>query len=126
MVRTIMARKHSDRPHHYPVLYRSMRILEALSVFLLLVSAIVMGMYLLGNYQRFLPSSQLMLLAILRVTSALCGFATVYYAVALVAWMVSRRHILLGRLVYAAVATVFSLLLSFSAHLVTVVIQPVV
>lgn len=121
----IMALKHSDRHHHYPTLYRSMRILEGMSVFLLALSAIVMGIYLLGNYQSFLPDSQLMLLAILRVTSALCGFATVYYGVALIVWMVTRRHILLGRLVYAVIAGVFALLLSLSAHLVSVIIQPV-
>ncbi|MFP3958726.1 MAG: hypothetical protein ACLFUX_01020 [Spirochaetaceae bacterium] len=113
------------RRHDYPVLYRSMRILEAASVFLLLLSVIVLGVYLLGNYQRFLPESQRMLLAVLRVSSALCAFATIYYGGALVVWMITRRHVLLGRLLYAVAATAFAVLMSLSAHLVTVLIQPV-
>jgi hypothetical protein len=64
-------------------------------------------------------------LGILRITSGLCGFVTVYYGVALVAWMVSRRHVLVGRLIYAATATVFAVGLSLSSHFVTVLIQPV-
>lgn len=115
----------AHRPHHYPVLYRSMRITEGISVFLLSLSVIVLGMYLLGNYQQFLPQSQLLLLDVLRVSSALCGFATLYYGVMLVVWMVSRRHLLIGRLVYVVFATVFSLAMSLGAHLVTVIIRPV-
>jgi hypothetical protein len=120
-----MLEEKGPRPHHYPVLYRSMRILEGISVFLLLLSLIVLSMYLLGNYQRFLPESQLLLLGILRVTSALCGFATLYYAAALVGWMISRRHVLAGRLIYVAVATAFALAVSLGAHLITVLIRPV-
>jgi hypothetical protein len=102
-----------------------MRILEGISAFLLLLSIIAFSMYLLGNYQRFLPESQQLLLGILRVTSALCAFATVYYAIALVTWMVSRRHILLGRIIYAVVAVTFAVIATLSSHLVTVIIQPV-
>ncbi len=120
-----MAKHHRGRRHLYPVLYRSMRILEGISAFLLLLSIIAFSMYLLGNYQRFLPESQQLLLGILRVTSALCAFATVYYAIALVTWMVSRRHILLGRIIYAVVAVTFAVIATLSSHLVTVIIQPV-
>lgn len=102
-----------------------MRILEGISAFLLLLSIIALFMYLLGNYQQFLPDSQLLLLGILRVASALCAFATVYYAVALVIWMISRRHILVGRIIYAVVAVAFAVIATLSSHLVTVIIQPV-
>ena len=102
-----------------------MRILEGISAFLLLLSIIALSMYLLGNYQQFLPDSQLLLLGILRVTSALCAFATVYYAGALVVWMISRRHILVGRIIYAVVAVSFAVIATLSSHLVTVIIQPV-
>lgn len=119
-----MAEQHRRR-RHYPVLYRSMRILEGISAFLLLVSIIVLSMYLLGNYQQFLPESQLLLLGILRVTSGLCAFASLYYGVALGIWMVSRRYLLVGRIVYAIVALTFAVAVSLSSHLVTVLIQPV-
>lgn len=122
--RSAMARDHRSR-RHYPVLYRSMRILEGISAFLLLLSIIVLSMYLLGNYQQFLPESQLLLLGILRVISGLCAFASLYYGVALVIWMISRRHLLPGRLVYAVAALSFAVTVSLSAHLVTVLIQPV-
>jgi hypothetical protein len=102
-----------------------MRILEGISAFLLLLSIIVLSMYLLGNYQQFLPESQLLLLGILRVISGLCAFASLYYGVALVIWMISRRHLLPGRLVYAVAALSFAVTVSLSAHLVTVLIQPV-
>jgi hypothetical protein len=102
-----------------------MRILEGVSAFLLLLSFIVLAMYLLGNYQQFLPESQRLLLGILRVSGALCAFATLYYLGALVIWMVSRRHLLFGRLIYAAVAITFAVIITLSSHLVTVLIQPV-
>lgn len=120
-----MAERSRGRRHLYPVLYRSMRILEGVSTFLLFVSVIVLSMYLLGNYQQFLPESQLLLLGILRVSSALCAFVTLYYTVALVVWMISRRHLLLARLAYASLALAFALVVTLSSHLVTVLIQPV-
>ncbi|MFP4564889.1 MAG: hypothetical protein ACLFNX_00155 [Spirochaetaceae bacterium] len=113
------------RRHVYPVLYRSMRILEGISAFLLLLSIMAFAMYLLGNYQQFLPESQLLLLGILRIVSALCAFATAYYAVALGIWMISRRHLLLGRIVYAVLVVTFAVIATLSSHLVTVLIQPV-
>lgn len=94
-----------------------------LSVFFFLSSLLLFGMYLLGNFQEFLDSTQTMLLTAVRIVSFLSGISGLYYAVSLVISMVYRKKTrflrlalsVLGSLVSFALAAGSSFLLALFA-----------
>lgn len=94
------------RPHHgSSVLYRTIRWLEGTSLFLLSAALLLGGVFVLGNYQSFLDSTQLLVLQLLSATGVLCLSSGVCYLLALVVWMIRRRRAMVFRLLYAVVAT---------------------
>ena len=102
---------------HSSAAYRNMRLLESISAFFFFCSLAVAGLFVLGNVQEFMDSTQMLLLSILRVSGLLCALTGVYYTVSLIFWMINRRKFLVGRFVYAVVATTvgagFSLAVTF-------------
>lgn len=83
-----------------------MRILEGANVFFLSSVILVAGLFVLGNFQGFLDTSQLLLLDMLSILSMLCVASGLCYVVALAIWMVRRRHAMVLRFLYGVVAVV--------------------
>lgn len=79
--------------------------LEAANLFFLLSVLLVTGLFVLGNFQEFLDSSQELLLVALSTLSTLCVASGICYVVALVIWMIRRRHVMAFRLLYGLLAT---------------------
>ncbi len=96
-------RRHSGRSF----LTASLRIIESLTGFLLILSLLALSLYVIGTFQEFLPSTQLLLLTLLRSAGGLCAVAAVYYMVLAGIWSARRRHLLLFRLSFGLLATVF-------------------
>lgn len=107
------------------VLYRNMRLLESLSAFFFIFSLIILGLYLLGNFQEFLDETQRFLLSALRICGLLCALTGVYYTVSLVLWMFRRGRFLLLRFLYALTATCTGITLSLAVTFLTVALAPV-
>lgn len=86
-----------------------------LSVFLFLSSLLLFGMYLLGNFQEFLDSTQTMLLTAVRLVSFLSGISSLYYAVSLVISMVYRKKTYFLRIVLSVLGSLASFALAAGA-----------
>lgn len=65
----------------------------------------VLGLFVMGNYQEFMDRSQNLLLQMLFFLGLLCVSTGLFYLASLIVWMVRRRHILVFRLIYGLVAT---------------------
>ncbi|WP_455382112.1 hypothetical protein [Salinispira pacifica] len=113
------------RTQGHPTFYRSLRTLESATAFLLLFLLFVLGLFLLGNYQEFLDSTQRFVLAVLRVVSLLCALVGLYYTVGLIVWMARRGRFMLGRTILGAAALIFGAGLSLGVNLLLVVLAPV-
>ena len=109
----------------FSAVYRNMRLLESISGFFLVSSLVVVGLFLLGNVQEFMDSTQLLLLTILRVSGLLCALTGVYYTISLVVWMFHRRRFLVVRFVYAIVATTVGAGLSLAVTFLGILLAPV-
>ncbi len=112
----------THRQHHS--LYHALRLLESATVFTFLLMLLVLGLFLLGNYQEFLDSSQNMLLGVLRTASLASALVGIYYFVALVVWMLRRRHSLPLRVVFSVVVVGLRLVLAFGSDLVVSFLSP--
>lgn len=110
---------------HHRLLFRTLRFVETGNVFSFLASLIVLGLFLVGNYQEFLDSSQFMLLDILSVTSIVCGITGLYYLIALTVWMVRRRHLIVLRFLYGILATAIGSALTLTLSLLEAIASPV-
>ncbi|TVQ39239.1 MAG: hypothetical protein EA384_06985 [Spirochaetaceae bacterium] len=106
-------------------LYRNMRLLEGITGFFFACSLIVLGVFLLGNYQEFLDQTQNLLLRILRICGLLCAMSGVYYTTSLLLWMIKRRRLLPLRVVYALIATSTGIVLTVGVTFLTVMLAPV-
>ncbi len=102
-----------------------MRLLEGMTAFFFVCSFVVLGLYLLGNYQEFLDDTQTLLLRILRIVGLLCALTGGYYTVTLLMWMVRRHRLLLFRFIYGLLATSIGLALSLSVTFLSVLLAPV-
>ena len=102
-----------------------MRILEGANVFFLFALLLVAGLFVLGNFQEFLDESQLLLLQAASVLSMLCIASGVSYAVALVIWMIRRRHLMLLRLIYGILATVVASAAAVAGGALEALVRPV-
>lgn len=111
--------------HRGSVLYRNMRLLEGMTAFFFVCSLVVLGLYLLGNYQEFLDDTLNLLLGILRLAGLLCALTGAYYTVTLLLWMIRRHRFLLFRFIYALAATSTGLVLSLSVTFLSVLMAPV-
>lgn len=118
-----MAIRH--KRHRGSVLYRTMRLLEGMTAFFFVGSLVVLGLYLLGNYQEFLDDTQTLLLGILRVAGLLCALTGAYYTVTLILWMIRRHRFLPFRFLYALLATSVGLALSLAVTFLSVLLAPV-
>ena len=91
--------------HHRSVLFRTVRIVESANLMFFIGTLLVLGLFVLGNYQEFLDRSQTMLLQLVFFLSLLCVSTGLFYLGSLIAWMVRRRHFLILRVIYGLVAT---------------------
>jgi hypothetical protein len=82
-------------------------------------------MFILGSFQEFLPETQLMLLAMLRVASFLSVVSNLYYMLLLIAWMIRRRRFAVPRLLLALFGTGFGAALFLAVRLLSVFLEPV-
>lgn len=102
------------------VTFRLMRTVEGLSLFFVFFMLLVFLLYVIGNTQHFLESSQHMLLQLLEVSALLCSFASAYYLLLLSAWMIRRRFLVLPRIVYSIVAVALGLMFAYGSSFLTV------
>ena len=107
------------------MLYRTLRILEGANLFFLLSLLMVTALFILGNFQGFLDSSQLMLLSLLSVLSVLCVASGITYLVALIIWMARRHHLMLLRIFYALLATLVGGALAVAGGALEALVEPV-
>lgn len=107
------------------IFYRNLRVLEGLTVLFLSASFLILGMFVLGSFQQFLPETQLMLLTLLRVASFLSVVSNLYYALLLLAWMIRRRRFAIPRLLLALAGTAVGAALFLGVRLLTVFLEPV-
>jgi hypothetical protein len=77
-------------------------------VFLFMVSVLLFFFYMLGNYQDFLTSTQLLLLSLLRVSLGLEIAADVWLAGFLVYRNIHERRMFVVRWILLAIALIFS------------------
>ena len=118
--------RYRGREHHPgSVLYHSLRIFESVSLFFCLATLIVSVVFVMGNYQEFQDETQFLLLEILRVAGVLCALSSLYYGGALLAWIVTRRHFLPGRLLYALTAVAVGAAGIAATSFVSVMASPV-
>lgn len=98
-------RRASHGHHGRSVLFRTVRIVGSANVLFFFGTLILLGLFVMGNYQEFLDSSQRMLIYGVFFVGLLCVSTGVFYVVSLVIWMFRRGHLLLFRLIYGVAAT---------------------
>jgi hypothetical protein len=86
---------------------------------------LVVAVFVLGNYQDFLPESQILLLRIISAFGVLALGSGLWYVVALTIWMIRRRHLMLLRLVSGLLSTTLSLVLVVAASTLQTIAGPV-
>ncbi len=106
------------------ILYRTMRLLEGANLFSLLSLVLAAGLFVLGNFQEFLDTSQMLLLRVLSASSMLCIASGLCYVVTLVIWMFQRRHFMVFRLFYGMAATVTGVVATILAGVLETIARP--
>lgn len=101
-----------------------MRLIEGANLFSFLSLLLAAGLFVLGNYQEFLDSSQVMLLGIVSTLAMLSVASGICYFVALVIWMIRRRHLMIGRVIYALLATSMAASIVVAGGALEAVIRP--
>jgi len=91
--------------HHRSILFRTLRIVESANLLFFFGTLLVLGLFVMGNYQEFMDRSQSMLLQMVFFLGLLCVSTGLFYLGALIAWMIRRRHFLILRVIYGLVAT---------------------
>ena len=91
--------------HHRSVVFRTVRLAGSANVVFFFGTLIVLGLFVMGNYQEFMDQSQRLLLQLVFLLSLLCAATGLFYLVSLIIWMARRRHILALRVLYGMVAT---------------------
>lgn len=94
--------KHVHRPPKK--LFRTVRIVGSANAFFFVATLLILGLFIMGNYQEFLDSSQAMLLQLLFLSGLLSLSSGLFYIVSLVTWMISRRRIVMIRFLYGLVS----------------------
>jgi glucan phosphoethanolaminetransferase (alkaline phosphatase superfamily) len=102
--------------HHF--LLRSLHLLEAATVFFLSSSLMGFSVYILGNFQSFLESTQLRILSLVQITGIIGLVVSLYYLVFLISWIIRRRRIPVARLIYALFALTLHLALAIGSLLI--------
>ena len=90
--------------HHRSILFRTLRIVESANVLFFIGTLLVLGLFVMGNYQEFMDRSQNMLLQMVFFLGLLCVSTGLFYLGSLIIWMIRRRRILILRVIYALVA----------------------
>lgn len=116
----MMIRRHS----HGTVFRVGIRVFESLTIFFLLNSAVAFLLYLVGNYQEFLDSSQFLLLDVLRVSGLLCTLSGLYYFVSLLVWSLRVRHFYFSRVLFSIAAILVGTVTSGTTMFLAVVVSP--
>jgi len=101
-----------------------MRLIEGANLFFLLSLLLVTALFVLGNFQGFLDTSLLMLLDLLSLLSILCIASGVCYVLALIVWMLRRRHLMVARLLYGVFATAIATLMVVAGGALEAFVRP--
>lgn len=107
------------------LLYHLLRLLEGANVFFLLMVILFVALFVLGNFQEFLDSSQLMLLRMMSLASMLCIASGLSYVATLVIWMIRRHHLMVLRLLYGLAATVIAAVVTVAGGALDAFVRPV-
>jgi glucan phosphoethanolaminetransferase (alkaline phosphatase superfamily) len=76
------------------------------------------SVYILGNFQSFLESTQLRILSLVQITGIIGLVVSLYYLVFLISWIIRRRRIPVARLIYALFALTLHLALAIGSLLI--------
>lgn len=106
-------------------LLRTVHGLEGLFAYALVLMLLTSALYAIGTYQAFLESTQMALVVITRWISAVGVFVGFYYLVALLSWMVTRKHRLFVRFVGGLLGLVVSVVLNLVSTGIILVVRPV-
>ena len=79
-------------------------LLGRLTVFFVLFSLLILFLYIIGNYQEFLDSSQFMLLKILEVVSLFGGISGMYYIFFLFFVAITEKKLMVLRFVLTIIS----------------------
>ncbi len=109
----------------HPTILRVMRFLESINIYFFLNVLLVFSLYMLGNFQKFMDSTLLMLMSILQIGGILCALTGGYYLFFLVIWMVRRRKFLIFRSFYSLFSVVSGLSITIGINFITVILEPV-
>lgn len=101
-----------------------LRLLEGANVFFLLMVLLLVGLFVLGNFQEFLDGSQLMLLRLMSLASMLCIASGLSYVASLVVWMIRRRHVMVLRLLYGLSATAIAAAVTVAGGALDAFVRP--
>ncbi|MFP4429823.1 MAG: hypothetical protein ACLFPV_01085 [Spirochaetaceae bacterium] len=110
--------------HGRSFLSLALRLVESLSVFLLVLALLALSLYIIGSYQDFLDSTQRLLLTLLKSAAGVSSIASLYYTVLAAAWSLKRHHLLLGRLVFGAITALFGASLWLLVEMLVVFLGP--
>jgi hypothetical protein len=109
----------------HPTILRVMRFLESINIYFFLNVLLVFSLYILGNFQKFMDSTLLMLMSLLQIGSILCALTGGYYFFFLLLWMVRRRKFLFFRSFYSLFSVAFGLSIALGINFITVILEPI-
>jgi hypothetical protein len=113
-----------DGRHRPGAIFRTgIRVFESLTILFLLNCLVAFLLYVLGNYQDFLDSSQFLLLDVLRVSGALCTLAGLYYLVSLVVWSLRVRRVLVWRMLFSMAAALVGIVATGTTMFLSVLVS---
>lgn len=116
--------KDTDQQDHHShgrsILSIALRLIESLTVFLLVLAFLALSLYVIGNYQGFLDATQRLLLILVQAAGGVCSVTSLYYTMLVALWSIRRHHLLLGRLVFGVVGALIGLTFWLSVEILVV------
>ena len=82
-----------------------------LTIFLAAFSLLLLFLYISGNYQDFLASSQVFILNILKTMTLLGAIFSIYYLILLFFLAIVRKQVFIARFVFTIVSLTFTVIL---------------
>ncbi len=116
--------QHDHHSHGRSLLSVALRLIESLTVFLLVLALLALSLYIIGSYQGFLDATQRLLLTLLQAAGGVCSVVSLYYTLLVALWSFRRHHLLLGRLVFGVVGALIGLSFWLSVELLVVFLGP--
>jgi len=86
-------------------------VLGRLTFFFVIFSLFILSLYIIGNYQEFLDSSQFLLLKMLEIISLFAGISSMYYIFFLLFIALIEKKIMLLRFILTSLSIILSIVL---------------